>query len=80
MEAVGEIAVVAGTSEGNQGQRIAAFCVARSGMMLDGVKLRQRCFEVLPHYAIPDEVRVIDKMPALPSGKVDRQTLAEMVG
>ena len=78
-DAVSEIAVVAGKMEGKQGPRIAAFCVARSGMPLDAAKLRQRCFELLPHYAIPDEVRVIDQMPSLASGKVDRQSLAALI-
>ncbi len=80
LDAVGELAVVAGKNEGKQGLRIAAFCVPRSGMLLDGAQIRRRCFELLPHYAIPDEVRIIDKLPALPSGKVDRQTLAALVG
>jgi acyl-coenzyme A synthetase/AMP-(fatty) acid ligase len=79
LETVGEVAVVAGRGETRQGQRIAAFCVARPGAALDGGHIRQRCFDVLPPYAIPDEVRVIDELPKLASGKLDRQSLAALV-
>ena len=79
METVGEVAVVAGKTEGKRGQSIAAFYVPRPGIELSGSQLRERCFDVLPHYAIPDEVRMIEHLPLLPSGKVDRQTLAALV-
>jgi acyl-coenzyme A synthetase/AMP-(fatty) acid ligase len=79
LEAVGEVAVVAGQAETRQGQRIAAFCVARPGAALDGSHIRQCCFDVLPPYAIPDEVRVIDELPKLASGKLDRRSLAALV-
>jgi len=79
LAAIGEVAVVAGQGENQQGQRIAAFCVPRPGMLLDGAPLRQLCFDVLPQYAIPDEVRMLEALPTLPSGKVDRQALAALV-
>jgi acyl-coenzyme A synthetase/AMP-(fatty) acid ligase len=79
LEAVGEVAVVAGRGETRQGQRIAAFCVPRPGSDLDGAHIRQRCFDLLPHYAIPDEVRVIEELPKLASGKLDRQSLTALV-
>jgi len=79
LAAIGEVAVVAGQGESKQGQRIAAFCVPRSGILLDGAQLRQLCFDVLPQYAIPDEVRMLEALPLLPSGKVDRQALAALV-
>jgi acyl-coenzyme A synthetase/AMP-(fatty) acid ligase len=79
LAAIGEVAVVAGQSESKQGQRIAAFCVPRPGVLLDGAQLRQLCFDILPHYAIPDEVRLLEALPTLPSGKVDRQALTALV-
>ena len=78
-DVIAEVAVVAGQSESKQGQRIAAFCVPRPGVLLDGAQLRQLCFDILPHYAIPDEVRLLDALPTLPSGKVDRQALTALV-
>ena len=79
LEGLAGVVVVAGGGENKQGQRIAAFCVPRSGSILDGTQLRHHCFDVLPHYAVPDEVRVTDRLPLLPSGKVDRQALAAQV-
>lgn len=76
LDTLGEVVVVAGRGETKRGQRIAAFCVPRPGVALDGTEVRERCFDVLPHYAIPDEVCVIETFPMLPSGKVDRQRLA----
>lgn len=80
MDSFGEVVVVAGSGESKHGQRIAAFCVPRGGAVSSSHDLRQRCFDVLPHYAIPDEVHVRETLPLLPSGKVDRQTLAALVG
>lgn len=80
LESFGEVVVVAGSGESKHGQRIAAFCVPRGQDAVSPGDLRQRCFDVLPHYAIPDEVHVREALPLLPSGKVDRQTLAALVG
>ena len=80
LEMIGDVAVVAGQGDGKRGQLIAAFCVPRPGMVLNGAELRHRCFDVLPKYAIPDEVRVTESLPMLPSGKVDRQMLAALIG
>jgi acyl-coenzyme A synthetase/AMP-(fatty) acid ligase len=74
-----EVVVVAGKDENRQGQSIAVFCVPRAGMVLSAAQLRERCFDVLPHYAIPDEVHISEQLPLLPSGKVDRLTLAAMI-
>jgi acyl-coenzyme A synthetase/AMP-(fatty) acid ligase len=79
LRSVAEVAVVLGKGHGRQGQRIAAFCVPQPGSLLSGAQVRELCFEVLPHYAIPDEVRVIDMLPLLPSGKADRQALTAMI-
>jgi acyl-coenzyme A synthetase/AMP-(fatty) acid ligase len=80
LDAAGEVAVVPGRGETKQGQRIVAFCVLRTGQIHDGAGIRQRCFDVLPHYAIPDEVRVLERLPLLASGKVDRQALSGLAG
>jgi acyl-coenzyme A synthetase/AMP-(fatty) acid ligase len=59
-----------------RGPRIAAFCVPKGGFDLDGQEIRSRCFDLLPRYALPDEVHVMKAMPLLASGKVDRRALA----
>jgi len=74
------VIVVAGRDENKQGQRIAAFCVPRQGAAVDGPELRRQCYDVLPPYAIPDEVHITQELPLLASGKVDRRSLAALIG
>jgi acyl-coenzyme A synthetase/AMP-(fatty) acid ligase len=74
-----EVVVVAGKDDSGQGQKIAAFCVPRPTAILDASEIRRHCFDLLPHYAIPDEVHVTATLPVLPSGKVDRQTLTARI-
>jgi acyl-coenzyme A synthetase/AMP-(fatty) acid ligase len=79
LDGVGKVAVVAGKGETEQGQRVAAFCVLRPGAALDGLQVRKRCFELMPQYAIPDEVRIVAELPLLASGKLDRRGLEALV-
>ncbi len=58
-------------SEDIRGKRIAAFCVSD----INETQIREACFDILPQYAVPDEVHVLSALPVLPSGKVDRQKL-----
>jgi non-ribosomal peptide synthetase component E (peptide arylation enzyme) len=72
-----QVAVVAADHrEDQRGPRLTAFCAIKRNAVLDAAGIRAACFELLPHYAIPDRVVVIDALPLLPSGKVDRQALA----
>jgi acyl-CoA synthetase (AMP-forming)/AMP-acid ligase II len=41
--------------------------------------VRQKCFELLPRYAVPDDVVIVDSLPHLPSGKVDRRAVRDLV-
>ena len=79
-ESVGMAAVVSGKAEAKRGERIVAFCVPQAGSEASGERIRQHCFDALPHYAIPDEVRVTTSLPLLPSGKIDRQALVALAG
>lgn len=72
---VAQAAVVAAGEEDRRGQRLAAFCTLRSGARADEHGIRAACFEHLPKHAIPDRVHVLEALPLLPSGKLDRQTL-----
>jgi acyl-coenzyme A synthetase/AMP-(fatty) acid ligase len=67
----------AGTAaqEDKSGERIAAFCVLNPAAGLTTAQLRQDCFDRLPNYAIPDDIFIMETLPLLPSGKVDRQAL-----
>lgn len=79
LDGVGEAAVVAGSKETERGLSIAAFCVLRSGVAVDGTEVRRRCSGLMPSYAVPDEVRIVDELPLLTSGKLNRHALEEMI-
>lgn len=73
-----ERVVVVAKGESNRGQRIVAFCVLRHKSSLNSEQIRAACFDLLPRYAIPDGVFVVNSMPTLPNGKVDRQALLKI--
>ena len=41
--------------------------------------MRQKCFDLLPRYAVPDEVVIVESLPHLPSGKVDRRAVRALI-
>jgi acyl-CoA synthetase (AMP-forming)/AMP-acid ligase II len=71
-----QVVVTATPGPSGHGERIAAFCVPKTEAVLDAGQIRAQCFDLLPRYALPDEVHVVEIMPLLASGKVDRRTLA----
>lgn len=75
-----ERAVVVTAGESGRGSRLVAVCLPdgdRQRPTPDGVRLR--CFELLPRYAVPDEVVVVRSLPQLPSGKVDRRAIRDLL-
>jgi acyl-coenzyme A synthetase/AMP-(fatty) acid ligase len=69
-------AVVAG--ETLRGRGIVAFVAPHNDMDhvgLDPDALRRAMRDVLPAYAVPDDLRVVPALPLLPGGKLDRKTL-----
>lgn len=79
IDIVGQVVVLTTSNEHKRGQQIVAFCLLNKRVSLDNLQIRAKCFEILPKYAIPDEVRILETLPTLPSGKVDRQALNVMV-
>jgi acyl-CoA synthetase (AMP-forming)/AMP-acid ligase II len=71
-------AVLVAAGETLRGSRLVAVCQAAVGG-LQPEAVRQRCFDLLPLYAVPDEVVVVDSLPHLPSGKIDRRAVRERV-
>jgi len=70
------IVVVKGESK--RGQRLIAFCVPCAGTVVCNTHIRTACFRLLPRHAIPDEVIIVQTLPLLANGKVDRQALVAM--
>lgn len=72
-------AVVVAAGESRRGSRLIAVCLAdRNGGPQPGA-VRRRCRELLPRYAVPDEVVIVDALPQLPSGKVDRRAIRQLL-
>lgn len=55
--------------------RLAAFVTPRPGGRIDPETLRSRLGVMLPAPAVPSSFTVLDTMPRLPSGKIDRAAL-----
>lgn len=74
-------AVVVAVGETRRGSRLIGVCQAdrtRPAPQPDAV--RQSCGQLLPRYAVPDEVMIVDVLPQLPSGKIDRRAVREWIG
>ncbi len=72
---VAEACVIVSEGETIRGRKISAFCVLKSNENFNPKSLRDTCSQVLPKYAVPDNIFVYQSLPVLPSGKIDRKTL-----
>lgn len=70
---VGQAAVVLRQDDGID--RLVAFVVLEAGKPLDRATLRADLREELPPYMIPGHFELVDSLPRLTSGKVDRKAL-----
>jgi amino acid adenylation domain-containing protein len=55
--------------------QLVSYAVPESGASLSGEQLRAALAEVLPSYLVPTAVMVLDAIPLLPNGKLDRAAL-----
>jgi amino acid adenylation domain-containing protein len=58
---------------------ICAYLTMRSGPSLESTELNEYASALLPYYMVPDRFVILEKMPVLASGKVDRHALASMI-
>lgn len=73
-------AVVVAAGESLRGSRLVAVCLpAPESEPPHPEAVRRRCFDLLPRYAVPDEVVIVEALPHLPSGKVDRRAVHALV-
>jgi acyl-CoA synthetase (AMP-forming)/AMP-acid ligase II len=72
-------AVVVAAGESRRGSRLVAVCVAGPGGAPAPEVIRRQCSQLLPRYAVPDEVRIVAALPHLPSGKIDRRAIRDLV-
>jgi acyl-coenzyme A synthetase/AMP-(fatty) acid ligase/thioesterase domain-containing protein/acyl carrier protein len=55
--------------------RLIAFAAPAPGVELDGGRLRAALAELLPTASLPDRVQILDAIPQLAAGKIDRRSL-----
>jgi len=72
--AVGEVAVVAPT-DGEARRRLVAFVVAAGPTPPAAEQLREHLSGLLPAALVPDSYELVDKLPRMPNGKIDRGRL-----
>jgi acyl-CoA synthetase (AMP-forming)/AMP-acid ligase II len=73
-----EVAVVVTSGESDYGTGIAVFCVPTGGAQMASADIHAACLERMPRREIPDRIIVVEEVPLLPTGKVDRQTLVKL--
>jgi amino acid adenylation domain-containing protein len=73
---VRQAAVVVRESEQVGPQLVAYVCGEAAAV--SGAEMRERVREQLPEYMVPQAVVVLDELPLLPNGKVDRRRLKEL--
>jgi acyl-coenzyme A synthetase/AMP-(fatty) acid ligase/thioesterase domain-containing protein len=74
----GVAAAAAATYEDVRGQlRLAAFVVPTAASSPSPVVLRSELGHVMPAWALPDRIMVVEELPHLPNGKVDRRALPD---
>jgi len=68
-------AAVVGLPDARLGETLRAFVVARPGSDLTAARLLGFARERLAGYKLPYSIRLVDALPLLPSGKLDRRAL-----
>ena len=73
-----EEAAVAAGPESIRGRTLVAFCVVGRGSNLSEPELRGQYAKRAPAFAVPDAIRIVEALPKLPNGKLDRPSIAAM--
>lgn len=70
--------VVMAREANNREKRLAAYVVLEKGSKLNSSELRAGLRKSLPDFMIPTTFTILDELPHMPSGKVDRNQLQKM--
>lgn len=70
-----ESSVIISEGEGQRGKAIIAYIVPNASTSCQPEQIRAACFDHLPIRAIPDEFILVESLPLLPNGKVDREKI-----
>jgi long-chain acyl-CoA synthetase len=66
---------VIGVMDESRGEVAVAFVELKDGAAFDETALRKHCRESLAQYKVPRDIRLIDKLPRNPTGKIMRREL-----
>lgn len=72
---VKEVAAVLG-ADTIRGRELVVYCTCSEGVETTETRLLARYAQTAPPYAEPDRIVIVRELPKLPSGKIDRRTLA----
>ena len=76
LDALPEIAQAAVVLRQDDGiDRLIAFIVPQSAIELDRMALRIKLAETMPSYMVPSRFEIVERLPRLTSGKIDRKAL-----
>ena len=79
INAVEQVSVIAAPDD-RMGTRLVAFVRLAPGARRSVLELKIECARRLPRYAVPHQFHVVnDPLPTSPTGKVDKQQLAELL-
>jgi acyl-coenzyme A synthetase/AMP-(fatty) acid ligase len=74
-EELQRVVLVKLTSSGMMGSHFAAVCELKKASIVDKKTIRNKCLRHLIKNIVPDVIEVVDEMPLLPNGKVNRVEL-----
>jgi acyl-coenzyme A synthetase/AMP-(fatty) acid ligase len=77
--AIKEAAVI-GVEDKLRGDVPAAFVVLHEGASATEDEILRYCNKNMAHYMIPKKMRIIDELPKIGSGKIDKKTLTQSAG
>lgn len=72
---VGEAVVAAREDQPGQGKRLVAYLTAAAGAAVVAKDLRDFLKDRLPAFMLPQALVILERMPRMPNGKVDRRAL-----
>jgi fatty-acyl-CoA synthase len=72
------LAAVVGVPDATQGELLAAFVVAKPGVVLGADELTAHCRALASRYKVPDFIEVTDALPVTVTGKLMRRELKQM--
>ena len=76
LDGVAEAVVLALPQDSDESRlQLVGYCVAASGVSLNGEALRQQLGQSLPEYLVPAQILLLERLPLTANGKLDKRAL-----